>query len=148
MRIVNALDAGANDYLSKPFDPEELLRRVEVMVDLYRLHRERSRAVREMAGAASHGLSQPLTSLLGHLELLLGEIDRLSPEGGDHLRRVHESSVQLAELVKRLQKIQEHQTVEYIRGERIVDVDGQSSPGSPTPFAEEYEAAKRERLEP
>lgn len=46
--VISGLDAGANDYLSKPFDPDELLARVEVgqrMVEMQlRLHRQRANA--------------------------------------------------------------------------------------------------------
>ena len=48
--IISGLDAGANDYLGKPFDPAELLARVEVgqrMVEMQlRLHRQRTNAQR------------------------------------------------------------------------------------------------------
>ena len=48
--VIRGLDAGANDYVSKPFDPEELLARVEVgrrMIEMQlRLHRQRANAQR------------------------------------------------------------------------------------------------------
>ena len=48
--IIRGLDAGANDYVPKPFDPDELLARLEVgrrMVDMQlRLHRQRANAQR------------------------------------------------------------------------------------------------------
>jgi CheY-like chemotaxis protein len=143
-QIVSALQAGANDYLSKPYSPTDLLRRIEILVDLHRLHRERSKAVREMAGAASHELSQPTTTVLGHLDLLMSYLSRLPPEAQLHAQRAHAAALDLAVLVKRLQKIEEHRTVPYLDDARIVDIDGQEDPQKGAPFAKEYEATLRD----
>ncbi|NUP90237.1 MAG: response regulator [Candidatus Sumerlaeia bacterium] len=142
--LVQALQAGANDYLSKPYNPTSLLRRVEILVDLHHLHRERSQAVREMAGAASHELSQPATALLGHLELLVAQLPALPPDVQTHIHRAHAAALDLAVLIKRIQKIEEHRTVPYLDNRRIVDIGGQGQPQRGAPFAEEYQASLRE----
>jgi CheY-like chemotaxis protein len=139
--IVNALNAGANDFLSKPYDPVELLRRIEVMVDLHRLHSERSKAVRELAGAASHQLSQPLTSLIGHLELLMTHIDRLPEEDVEHLRLVQSAAFEVSDVVRRLQRVEGDRTVPYVSGTRIIDLDDEGDQAASAPFADEYKEA-------
>ncbi|MGJ4947903.1 ATP-binding protein [Bradyrhizobium sp. HKCCYLS20291] len=45
---VEGLDAGANDYLSKPFSARELLARVRVNIDLARVRREAETTLREL----------------------------------------------------------------------------------------------------
>ncbi|MBN1476393.1 response regulator [Candidatus Sumerlaeota bacterium] len=146
--IVNALNAGANDFMSKPYDPPELLRRIDVMVNLHRLHSERSRAVRELAGAASHQLSQPLTSLMGHLELLVAHIGRFSAEDAEHLRVAQAAAFEVSEVVRRLQRVEGDSTVPYISGTRIIDLDGQGEPSAGAPYADEYSEATGRPITP
>jgi signal transduction histidine kinase len=79
MDLVEGLDAGANDYVTKPYLPEELLARVATLVRTKRLHEKLERAeealrlegeVRErFIGILGHDLRQPLNALLitGHM---------------------------------------------------------------------------------
>ncbi len=63
--IIAGLDAGADDYMSKPFDNEELHARIRVgrrVIELQAALAERDRflGVAEMAGAVCHEMNQPL----------------------------------------------------------------------------------------
>jgi sigma-B regulation protein RsbU (phosphoserine phosphatase) len=51
--VVTAIDAGADDYLTKPFDPEELRARVQVGIRIVSLQRRLGERVAELQEALS-----------------------------------------------------------------------------------------------
>jgi signal transduction histidine kinase len=94
---VEGLEAGADDYLVKPFSARELVARTRITVELTRMRQEiAAHAARETAlqeslrlrdeflAIASHELKTPLTPLRLHLDAVMrsarGEGKELSPE--------------------------------------------------------------------
>lgn len=78
-----AFDAGAEDYITKPFFPSELLARVRVHLlsrsaQTQARELERLKLFREMAGSLSHDINEPLSSALASLFLL--EQDLAAPD--------------------------------------------------------------------
>jgi two-component system cell cycle response regulator len=74
--VVKGLEAGADDYIVKPFDPNELKVRVRAAVRMVRLQEELSAALTASEFRASH---DPLTGLWNRgaiLEILKKEITR------------------------------------------------------------------------
>ncbi len=77
----------------------------------------------ELAGAAAHELNQPLTSLLSYAELLTGTV----AAGGKEARAVeaiNRDATRMVEIVKKIGKITDYRTKEYVGGARIVDLGG------------------------
>ena len=82
--VVKGLEAGANDYITKPFDTHELKARFEVGLRVIELQEkliqaEKYRVLTQAAGAAAHAINQPLTALLGTADLMLMKLPEDDP---------------------------------------------------------------------
>jgi DNA-binding response OmpR family regulator len=77
--IAKGLDSGADDYIVKPYDRDELRARINVgqrMVELQSAlaEKEKFQGVLEMAGAVCHEINQPLMVISGYSEILLMDV--------------------------------------------------------------------------
>ena len=136
--LTDVLDAGADDYVSKPSTPANLRARLEIATRRI-AHGEARRAAeaelaraRWLAGigettiALEHEINNPLSALLGHAELLL--MDRsLTADQREQLEVVREQAARIAEVVRRLAKLKNPQSVEYLSGARMLDLSERPS---------------------
>ena len=83
--------------------------------------------VSELAGAAAHELNQPLTSVLGFSELLFRRTQE-NDRGREELGAILREAERMANIVKKIGKITRYETMTYLGGRRIVDLDRSSSP--------------------
>ncbi|MBI5545587.1 MAG: diguanylate cyclase [Deltaproteobacteria bacterium] len=80
---VRALEEGADDYLTKPFDPRELVARIKVGLRLLALQRSLRETNRKLSEQAS---TDPLTGAFNRrlgMELLAGETERVRRDQQD-----------------------------------------------------------------
>ncbi len=85
---------------------------------------ERNAAQEEIAVAVNHHINNPLTALLGNLQLLSLKHQEL-PE--DILRRltiIEESARQISEVTKRLMSVSDAESTEYVNGTKMTDLLG------------------------
>lgn len=127
--IVQGLEAGADDYIAKPYDNAELKARINVgcrIVALQKEMRERERlqGVLEMAGAVCHELNQPLQSLSGYSELLLMDLGADDPDL-PVLVNIKESVDRIGELTRKIMKVTRYQSKPYLQ-RAIVDIEESS----------------------
>ena len=98
--IVKGLDAGANDYVSKPYDAGELRARIGVGTRMLELQADLARARDALAYQASHDALTGLLNRRALLEALERELARAAREDGvvsiavcdlDHFKNVNDT---------------------------------------------------------
>ncbi|MBK5187564.1 MAG: response regulator [Gemmatimonadaceae bacterium] len=136
--VVNALDAGADDYLFKPFTPPSITARLAIAERRIAANDARWAAEEALANAQwmagigqtalaiQHEVNNPLAALLGNVQLMLmddalpGDVRALADDMLAQARRV-------ANVVKRLSTLEALRTVEYLRGATMLDLSERSS---------------------
>ena len=131
--LAAVLDAGADDYLSKPVTPENVrarLRIAEKRIEVSAARRaaeEELRKARYLAGigetslALQHEINNPLAALLSHASL----IEEKMVDGKDldeSLATIVEQARRIGEVVKRLRQLDNPRSVEYLGQARMIDI--------------------------
>lgn len=107
---VEGMDAGADDYLIKPFSARELLARVRTHLELARSRRQMIRdlemvnsELEAFSSSVSHDLRGPLRSIGGFAALLEEEYDSVLDESGRrYLQYITGNTKRMAELIEDL----------------------------------------------
>jgi DNA-binding response OmpR family regulator len=136
--VVSALDAGADDYLFKPFTPSSITARLEIAERRITANDARWAAeealanARWMAGigqtalAIQHEINNPLAALLGNVQLMLMD-DALAPDVRSLADDMLAQARRVANVVKRLSQLEAPKTVEYLTGEPMLDLSERSA---------------------
>jgi DNA-binding response OmpR family regulator len=130
------LDAGADDYLSKPFPPEALLTRLVIAerrlaADAARRAAEDALAraqwlagIGETALALQHEINNPLAALLGNIALLTAGLAAPGEEA-ELIKIVAEQATRIGAVVKRLGTLRDPRSVRYVGDARMLDLSGE-----------------------
>ncbi|MEJ5311337.1 MAG: hybrid sensor histidine kinase/response regulator [Anaerolineae bacterium] len=117
---VKAFTLGGVDYITKPFQIEEVLARVQTHLALYTLRRQLSAANEELrianaelaasnadleafARTVAHDLKNPLSAVIGFSSLLEARFTRMEPEKiADNLHRITRTGYKMRDIVDEL----------------------------------------------
>jgi two-component system NtrC family sensor kinase len=132
--LTAVLDAGANDYMSKPVTPDNLMARLRIAergIEVNAARRsaeERLRKAQYLAGigetslALQHEINNPLAALLSNTSLI--EANMLTPEEKDEaLMTISQMARRIADVVKKLRQLNNPQSVEYLGKARMIDIN-------------------------
>ncbi len=91
------------------------------------ISKERQSAVIETAVTVNHEVNNPLTAILGNVQLLLLKRDDLDDELRNKLRTIEESAMKIKDVTQRLMRLTNARSVDYSDGTRMIDLsDGES----------------------
>jgi two-component system cell cycle response regulator len=146
--VFSGYASGAVDYLFKPLDPDILRSKVKVFLALDRqramiartneelkaangkiieqqkalVKEERLKVLLQMAGATAHELNQPLTSLLGNIDLIrLNQHNPIKWIG--RLDNIEAAGLRMADIIRRIQTIGNDDVKPYPGGTSIINFD-------------------------
>jgi phosphoserine phosphatase RsbU/P len=126
--VVHGFEAGADDYIKKPYDNQELRARLNAGRRILELQAELTEKQKlvgalEMAGAVCHELNQPLHVILGYSELLLRDLSQSDPNFAV-LDTIKSQIGKIGTLTNKIMNIWRYETRDYLGGtHRIVDIE-------------------------
>ena len=82
-------------------------------------------AVREASVTINHEINNPLTAVLGNVQLLLLKEKDLPDEIRDRLEKIEESSMRIRDAVSRLMQLGEARSTSYINDTNMIDLGGE-----------------------
>lgn len=109
---VLGFSSGASDYVSKPYDPPELLARIETHLEI-KFSREqiaqdmKLRASLKAHGILAHEVYNPLTSIVGNLDLILMMIEKKEIKEDKLILYLSRASEGCQDIFKKVEQLKE-----------------------------------------
>lgn len=124
---IEGMEAGADDYITKPFDKKELLARLHVGLRTLNLRREladqaRHKTVVEMAVSMAHEIANPLATLmLLHHRLSKNVLAKEDPVMKADLELLGQQLQRIQALVRKAQSIENVVSIPYAENITMID---------------------------
>jgi len=140
---LKGFEAGADDYLAKPFDLQELEARIKSMLHIKSLQdqlrktndeltrtskrlveAERLAAVGAVVASVNHEINNPLCAILLNSQLLREEITN-SGEGevSHRLDKIENNVERIQNITKKIQELRDTEMTEYVSGDKMLNLE-------------------------
>lgn len=83
---------------------------------------ERLAAIGQVSIAMKHEVNNPLTTVIGNIELLLDRYEDLPEELRARLQTALDNALRIADIMKKLEVLREERTVDYLQGVKMTDL--------------------------
>jgi DNA-binding response OmpR family regulator len=125
---VRGLDVGANDYLTKPFDRQEILARIRSLLTIEELRGklvqvERLAAIGQIAVTLNHEINNPLAAIAGNAELLAHLLKDAPQQARDKLRVIQEQCRRSKQILAKASELKAATPKTYIQDTQMIDLD-------------------------
>ncbi len=123
---IRGLDIGADDFLSKPIENQELLARIRTGIRVHNLQAElksveHSKAIVEMACTIGHEINNPLSSLIVSLKNLEDELKSSKQNKfSDDLTVIYKSIDRIKQLVNNLIHLRNPEVIQYADEQKMI----------------------------
>jgi len=126
---ITGLDVGADDFLVKPIENQELLARIRTGIRIHNLQNElknieHDKAIIEMACTIGHKINNPLSSLIMSVQNLQEELDsKKKAEFKEDLIVIKESIERIKVLANDLTHLQNPEMTDYTGANKMLKLD-------------------------
>ena len=141
---VEAMKAGVSDYLVKGrITPESLRLVISNALQKFKMQQkieeqrkalldaERQRVMMESIGAASHHFAQPLTTMLGNLQMLSKGVGFEESDKNLMFEQCLKAAETMKMILNKFQEVREYRTLPYVADTKILDIGLDSIYGTP-----------------
>ncbi len=145
--IFRGYEAGAVDYIFKPFNPHTLKGKVKIFLEQYNqrkaleitneelrdanrkildqqrsiIEEERLKVLLQLSGATAHELNQPLMGLLGTVDLI--KMEKNPDTILEYVGKIEEATNRISGIVQKIQTIRYDDVIPYSRGVSIINIE-------------------------
>ena len=124
---IEGLEYGANDYLTKPFNRQEVLARVKSLLTIQDLQKqlmkaERLVAIGEMVVTVNHEINNPLAAILGNAELLALKLGEADENITQKIQTIKDQALRIKNILKKIKELKEATPTTYLDDTTMIDV--------------------------
>jgi len=124
--ITKALDSGADDYIRKGCDPEEIVARVSASLRVKRLYEklikaERLAAIGQLAVTMNHTINNILTGIIGTCQLM-----DLTSDVPDKIKKrfqlIRQQGMRIVDTVRKITELKDTPVKQYLDDIQMIDI--------------------------